>query len=85
MNIGIKFCGGCNPRYERKNVFNRMKIDLEGANIELATEETRYDYIVVLGGCTNCCAEYKNLKYKREIILFVDIKQYDEMIKKLKN
>ncbi|MCT4594111.1 MAG: hypothetical protein N4A57_07580 [Anaeromicrobium sp.] len=85
MKIGIKFCGGCNPRYDRKKVFGRMKVDLEGEQIDLAREDIIYDYIVVLGGCTNCCADYKKLKYSKGIVLFVDLKQYDGMIKKLKN
>lgn len=25
MKIGIKFCGGCNPRYERKLAFELLK------------------------------------------------------------
>ena len=28
MKIGIKYCGGCNPRYNRTAVVSRLKKDV---------------------------------------------------------
>lgn len=59
--IGVKYCGGCNPKYERKNFVDRVTKHFEGkTDFELAKEDKEYEGIMVVGGCSNCCAAYKH-------------------------
>jgi len=65
MKIGIKYCGGCNPRYNRTAVVLKLKKDVgEEHSIEVAKQGVIYDIVVVLYGCTSACASHKNLKTK---------------------
>lgn len=84
MDIGVKFCGGCNPRYDRGSIFNKLKVDLNYGNLMLAEEGQEYDFLIILGGCTNCCADYSNIFYRKDIILFMDISMYESTINLLK-
>lgn len=69
MRIGIKYCGGCNPRYDRTALVSRLKKYVgEGHSIETAKQGIIYDIIVVLFGCTSACANHENLKAKYEKI-----------------
>lgn len=67
MRIGIKYCGGCNPRYDRTNVVSRLKEHIgEGHNIETAKQGIIYDIVIILCGCTCACASHQNLEAKYE-------------------
>ena len=86
MLIGVKFCGGCNPRYNRGKSFETIKEHLEEmAEFEIAEEGKEYDYLLVIGGCTNCCASYCQYESKNDTILMWDEKHIDEIVNKLKN
>ncbi|MDD3169415.1 MAG: hypothetical protein PHC91_08155, partial [Eubacteriales bacterium] len=63
MLIGVKFCGGCNPRYDRGKAFEAIKKQTQGeAEYVIAQEGMEYDRLLVIGGCTNCCASYCQYK-----------------------
>ena len=81
MKIGIKYCGGCNPRYERRKFLNKLKNDLGNkCSFELARENISYDMLLVLAGCGNCCADYSNLTYQNEALCVRDITDYDKTL-----
>lgn len=84
LTFGVKFCGGCNPRFERGKLLNKMKKDFENIiSFQNAVENVEYDGLVVLGGCSNCCAMYQNIKTKSEPILIWDEKGYNDIAKNL--
>jgi hypothetical protein len=63
MRVGVKFCGGCNPRYDRSAVFGEIRGYFEAADeplgsvrFEYAKEGASYDVLLLLNGCTNRCA-----------------------------
>ncbi len=86
MRIGIKFCGGCNPRYDRGKAFEIIKKELEGkADFVIAEEGMVYDHLLVIGGCTNCCASYNQYTVKGEILLMWDQSHIETTIEKIKN
>ena len=60
LSCGVRFCGGCNPRYERGGALESLKAEFKGrVNFEIAEENAEYDLLLVIGGCTNCCASYE--------------------------
>lgn len=61
MKIGIKFCGGCNPKYDRKYAENflREKLPKEYL-IEYVKDNQIYDYVFIINGCQTQCASSKN-------------------------
>ena len=65
MKIGIKYCGGCNPTYDRASVVSFLKKYIgQGNSIEMAKQEILYDVVVILCGCTIACASHEHLKAK---------------------
>lgn len=84
MKIGIKYCGGCNPRYDRGAFFSRLKKEVEEKNeFEIAVKDTVYDIVIVLCGCTSCCADHSDLEARKEKILVTGEEEYDILLRKI--
>jgi hypothetical protein len=85
MLVGVKFCGGCNPRYERGKAYESIKQLLQGeAEFVIAEEGTEYDQLLVIGGCTNCCASFSQYSTKNGVIKIWDENHIDETINKIR-
>ncbi|MDR2163536.1 MAG: hypothetical protein LBO70_06330 [Clostridiales Family XIII bacterium] len=64
MLVGVKFCGGCNPGYDRRAAYEKIRRNVmacsaaRGAytSFEPAREGVLYDALLVLVGCANRCA-----------------------------
>lgn len=63
MLIGAKFCGGCNPRYDRGQYYKDTIAANSEHTFELAQEGTKYDAVLVIGGCPACCASYNEYTF----------------------
>ena len=65
MRFGVKYCGGCNPRYQRGEFLKMISRHFQNrVDFELAKEDTLYDGLLVLGGCSNCCPDYRHFQTK---------------------
>ena len=58
MKVGIKYCGGCNPRYDRAARVKELCAANPEWEAEYASEGVNYDLLLVVGGCTACCASF---------------------------
>lgn len=72
MKIGIRYCGGCNPSYDRKLYVEKLKHLYTGYQIEAATETNHYDYLIIVSGCMSCCASFSQFHFKK-LIKIVDV------------
>ena len=63
MKIGIKYCGGCNPKYDRADQVRILRETHPEQDWEYVKEEFFYDLLLVIGGCGSCCAGYGQYKY----------------------
>lgn len=69
VKVGVKFCGGCNPRFDRSSLLAQIKERYKGvALFEPAREEESYDRLLVISGCPRACAGYGHLHYAGEPI-----------------
>lgn len=89
MEIGIKYCGGCNPTYDRTDIVSRLKkyIGIE-CTIEIAKQGIIYDVVVILCGCSSACASHQNLEAKYEKVCITsenDIVNLVNIIDKIKH
>ncbi len=67
MRCGVRFCGGCNPSYDRGKAYEHMKEELKDhIELEIAQEGQHYDTLLVIGGCSNCCAGYDQFDFDGE-------------------
>ena len=62
MRIGIKYCGGCNPRYDRKQIVSRLREEFPDLDLFSVREGLEADLMVVICGCSTRCAEHACLK-----------------------
>lgn len=82
--IGVKFCGGCNPQYDRLQFLEDIKSEFSGrAEFELAREGFDYEGLLVLGGCPNCCAAYKQYTTATAPVLVWERNHYAETAAKI--
>ena len=68
MKCGVKFCGGCNPHYQRGDAYRKIKADMPDIDFEYAEEGVDYDQLLVIGGCSACCPIIEQYTVKDEII-----------------
>jgi 4-hydroxybutyrate CoA-transferase len=84
MIAGVKFCGGCNPKYDRKLFYDILKNEYKNIIYQTVNSNSNsfeYDLIIVFCGCSVCCADYKKYKTKTKYIVIKSI----EEIHKIKN
>ena len=55
--IGIKYCGGCNPLYERVEVVQRVQSLLKDRFIFFVDDVQDSDIMVLVSGCPRACAD----------------------------
>ena len=55
MKVAIKFCGGCDPTYDRLDLFRKIE-SLAGASIEWRrVEEGGHEAVLLICGCPRAC------------------------------
>jgi acyl dehydratase len=64
MNIGIKYCGGCNPRYDRTREVQRFITCFPQHTFTYTPEQTVCDVCLLVCGCQTACAESSGLAVK---------------------
>lgn len=60
--LGLKYCGGCRSTYDRKAAAEAIKAALEDIyEIEIVQDNSVYDIILIVSGCTAQCANISTL------------------------
>jgi 4-hydroxybutyrate CoA-transferase len=73
LTIAFKFCGGCNPHYDRRLVYDRLSAYYKADyKTTIAKSGQTYDILVVIAGCKNACADYADIGYTKELIIITD-------------
>jgi ferredoxin len=57
LRIGLKFCGGCNPEFDRGSVANGIAQGLKGKATVVPFEEEDLDAVIAIEGCPTACAD----------------------------
>ncbi len=85
MKVGIKYCGGCNPRYDRGRVFRDLKKEYPEIEFEYAMEGEKYDKLLVIGGCTNNCASFEQYIVSGEVTRISDAQEIEVFTRLIRN
>lgn len=64
LKVGIKYCGGCNPYYDRVALAKRIEIRLAGKVEIVSLDHDQIDLVVALEGCSTACADLSSFKDK---------------------
>ena len=62
LRVGIKYCGGCNPEYDRVALVEQIKEKLEGKVTFVAPESDGVDIILAVHGCRTACADLSGFR-----------------------
>ena len=81
--IGLKYCGGCSPRYDRVDMVKRIKKELGGTIEFVSPDEPGTSFILAVMGCDTACADLDPYEGK-QILIITSEKDTDVLIKKLK-
>jgi len=54
--IGIKYCGGCNPSYERVQMVHRVESRFDHRLIFIRHDHPDIDGMILMNGCQRACA-----------------------------
>lgn len=55
--IGIKYCGGCNPTYERVQMIQKVQSLMEDRFFFLPHDQQDLDLLLLMNGCPRACAD----------------------------
>jgi hypothetical protein len=79
MKVGIKYCGGCNPRFDRLNIAKQLQSELADLTIKPAGENEVFDVIAVICGCFSQCAKHDTLKGKYGKVIITKSADYEKL------
>jgi hypothetical protein len=54
--VGIRYCGGCNPSYERVEMIQQVESSLKDRFIFSVNDQQDLDIMVFVCGCPRACA-----------------------------
>lgn len=80
MKCGVRFCGGCNPRYDRRGALNQIESQIKDIDFVNAAEGVPHDLLLVIGGCSNCCASYEQFETKEGVLKMWDKTHIDRIL-----
>lgn len=81
--IGLKYCGGCSPRYDRVKMVKHIKEELGGMIEFVSPDEPGIDFILAVMGCKTACADLKPFEGK-QLRIITSGKDGETLIKELK-
>ncbi len=67
--IAIKFCGGCNPTYERGDVAQIIKESIP--NVRWVSADAEADLLIIINGCNCSCAQRPEIEEKGRFCLAI--------------
>lgn len=70
LRCTVKFCGGCNPRYDRGAVYETVRASLSGdAQFGYPEQDAHYDVLLIVRGCTGCPYLYEEIDADHRLVI----------------
>lgn len=73
--VAVRYCGGCNPRFDRVAFVERLKAMLPELRFETARPGAAYDAAIVVCGCKARCANTGDIALPASRIVYADVFQ----------
>jgi len=65
LKVAIKYCGGCNPGYDRVALADYIKKSLHGRVDFVSPDNEEIDLVLAVEGCKTCCADLSAFEGKQ--------------------
>lgn len=70
LRCTVKFCGGCNPRFDRGEAYHTVRTSLaDAATFSYPEDGAQYDVLLIIRGCTGCSYLYEDIDATHRVIL----------------
>ena len=79
LKVGIKYCGGCNPYYDRVALVKRIERRLKGKVAFVSAADDDLDLVLAVEGCNTACADLSSFDAKK-IRIITQIEDADDFI-----
>ena len=77
--VALKYCGGCDPEYDRKAAVTELKGRL-GDHVEwVALDSGRVEVVIVVQGCPRACADLSELP-EAPIVSVTSLEQAQKLV-----
>ena len=82
IKVGVKFCGGCNPYYDRVALVKRIESRLRGKVAFVSTANDDVDLVLAVEGCNTACADLSSFAGKDRRVI-TQSEDADEFIQEI--
>lgn len=85
--VGVKYCGGCNERYDRMGAYRGILAQCsEYTKFEATSgrEQKEFDLILILCGCQAQCPKTSNLKSKHGLISLFQDTDFEKVVQAIR-
>lgn len=83
--VAVKFCGGCNPGYDRGAAYRTFAEALgDEAVFGIANADESCDVLLIIRGCTQCPYLYEEIDAKERVIC-TSKEEIPETIRQIRN
>lgn len=69
MLIGIKYCGGCNSKFDRVKFVEAATNKYDNHKYEYAVKEKKYDLLLLICGCDSRCVDVGEYMYDKIVTI----------------
>jgi hypothetical protein len=83
LSVGLKYCGGCNPEYDRVALVKHMEESLQGKIAFVSPESKDVSLMVVVEGCSTACADLSAFQ-GMEVRIITSIKAGEKFIEEIR-
>lgn len=80
MRIGLKYCGGCNPNYERASIVKRARQEYPAICFEPYDPDASYDVVLVICGCLEECFTFSCTNSSHGLIHIRALEEYQRLV-----
>lgn len=84
MIIAVKYCGGCNPRYDRTEILKKLRRDFPNHIVRVGGEEQPPDIVAVVCGCESQCVSHKDFIGKLGKLVLSSPQHYNKLYQIIK-
>ena len=83
VKVGLKYCGGCNPEYDRVSLVKHIQESLQGKVEFVKPESKGVRLILAVEGCSTACADLSTFQ-GMEIRTITNIQDSEKFIKEIR-
>lgn len=78
MQIGLKYCGSCNPEVDLLKIVEKLKKDLYKKKVRITPLDAQsIDLVLILNACPTSCADREEIRQRAPLYITVNGRMID--------